>query len=296
MLIMSLNFEEIWKLLRPKHWVKNVFILMPAIFAGSTISSVDYLRTVLGVVLFSILSSAVYIINDIIDLERDKEHSINRNRPIPSGKVKPVTAFILALVLLLIFIAFSRFLPFGFLYTGLSYFIINIFYSFLLKKLVLIDIFVISFGFVLRIISGIILISTPITHWIILPSFFLSLFLGFAKRREELILLGESAEKAKEVLRHYDRQMLNSYLSITASLSIVFYALFTISDYAIAKYGTANLIYTLPFVTYGFFRYYYLISNRYGGKAPTEILFLDLPIIFNVTLWALSVVLILNIG
>jgi len=180
------------------------------------------------------------------------------------------------------------------MWIGLIYFFVNILYSLFLKKIVLVDIFTIASGFVLRVMAGGIILDIHTSSWTLITTLFLALFLGFCKRRSELELVSVNPARTKTMLGLYNRSSLEAFILITSTMTIVSYAFFTTSSHALEKFGTDSLVYSIPFVAYGIFRYYLLINMRYQGKTPTEILFLDWPTWANILLWAAIVIVILK--
>lgn len=273
---------------RIQQWIKNFFIFAPLIFSGHLFKVHDLLLTVAGFFVLSFASSAIYLFNDVVDMEKDKLHPEKSHRPIPSGKLKPSIAMFTFLVFaILSLIAAYIINP----YFGLIVFIymaMNILYSFWLKQLVILDVMTISVGFVLRVIAGAIIINVPTSEWLIICTMLLSLFLGFSKRRSELVLLENLANTHRSVLTHYSSHFLDQMIGIVTASTVMSYALYTISEETILKFGTKNLIYTVPFVLYGIFRYLYLVHKKQEGGNPTQAVLTDIPIIVNVLLWVLA--------
>jgi 4-hydroxybenzoate polyprenyltransferase len=276
--------------MRIQQWIKNLFIFAALIFSGNLFFLTDLYLTISGFILFSLVSSGVYLFNDIIDIEKDKLHPIKSARPLPSGKLSPNTALVVSIILIVFSISTSYLLHSNFVLVLLLYLVLNIWYSYQLKTFVIIDVMTISAGFVLRVIGGAIIIGVPTSEWLIICTILLSLFLGFSKRRHELLILEQHANTHRPVLQHYSPYFLDQMIGIVTATTVMSYALYTISDETIHKFGTKNLIYTVPFVLYGIFRYLYLVHKKEGGGNPTKIMVTDPPLIVNVILWIVSAI------
>ncbi len=272
------------KLLRPKQWIKNCFVFAGLIFARHFTQSNELFLTLGAFICFSLISSTVYILNDILDLEIDRNHPVNCNRPIASGKISVKSAIMLGCVTLCSSLAFSYYLSPGLSKIILAYFVMNIFYSFKLKQIVILDVFIIATGFVLRVLAGTTVIAITPSHWLLLCTFLLSLFLGFSKRRHELILIGEGKKKTRVVLSKYSPYFLDQMLALITPSVFLSYVLYTVDAETVAKYGGTHLVYTTPFVIYGIFRYQYLVYKKDQGN-PNEIIFSDATLIICIILW-----------
>jgi 4-hydroxybenzoate polyprenyltransferase len=273
--------------MRIQQWVKNFFIFAAIIFAGHLFIVRDLLLTAAGFVILSFATSAVYLFNDIIDVENDKLHPEKSHRPIPSGKLKQNTAILASMVFSILSLVGAYFVNQYFFLIVVMYQSVNVAYTLMLKKLVIIDVMTISFGFVLRVIAGAAIINVPTSEWLIICTLLLSLFLGFSKRRSELVLLDNHANSHRSVLSHYNPHFLDQMISIVTASTVMSYALYTISSETILKFQTKNLIYTVPFVLYGIFRYLYLVHKKQEGGNPTTAVLTDVPIIVNVVLWVI---------
>jgi 4-hydroxybenzoate polyprenyltransferase len=276
-------------LIRPKHWLKNLVLFAPLIFAKELFVADQALSVVRAFLAFCLTASAVYIINDIADAESDRAHPVKRNRPIASGRMR-VRA---ALALLAAVAALAAVLCVGmssqFILLLACYFALNLAYSFRLKHVMLLDVFVIAAGFMLRVLAGAYAIGVHVSSWIVLCSMFISLFLGFAKRRGELVnLKGAGTEAPRRVLRLYNVEFLEQMLTIAAAGAVISYALYTVAPRTVEVFGTDKLIYTTVFVIYGVFRYLFLIHTGEKGENPTNALTSDRPIIVNGMLWILA--------
>ena len=271
--------------MRPQQWIKNLLLFGPLIFSMNLFDVTMVTRTALAFIVFSLAGSAVYLLNDVVDVEKDKAHPVKRNRPIASGKL-PIK---IALVFMAVIGAGSLVLAWDLSQT-LAYIIIiymvnNLFYSFKLKHIVLIDVGSLSLGFVLRVFAGAAVIGVEASPWLIMCTILLSSFLGFAKRRHELVLLGENNTNHRSVLEHYSPHLLDQLILISAASTVMSYALYTVNAKTVAKFGTTNLIYTVPFILYGVFRYLFLIHNRKKGGDPAKVLLNDAPMVLNIVVW-----------
>ncbi|MCX7833468.1 MAG: decaprenyl-phosphate phosphoribosyltransferase [Ignavibacteria bacterium] len=285
---------KLLELLRPKQWIKNLFIFAPLLFAGELLHFEIMIKSLIAFFAFCGTSSIVYIINDILDREADKVHKEKKFRPIASGEVSIKNALLLASILLVITIILSSKQNVYFWFILLIYFFLNILYSIWIKHIVILDLFFISAGFMLRVIAGAVAIWVPLSSWMILTTIFISLFLAISKRRAELVQGDEeNVIKQRRVLYHYDTVFLDQMNTIAATGTIICYALYTVSEKAVTTFHTENLIYTTPFVIYGIFRYLYLIHIKKLGENPANILTKDLPLIINALLWFVISVLII---
>jgi len=272
--------------MRPKQWIKNCFIFLPLLFSKKILYLNDNINALIAFAVFCMFSGAVYLLNDTIDCEKDKLHHKKCHRPIPSGKLSVKSAwsgiYFIILTGSLIALSISKVL----LITVSVYFFMNIAYSLNLKKLVILDVICIAVGFTLRVLAGAAAISVAPSHWLLMCAFLISLFLGFCKRRAEIITLSSKANEHREVLEHYTVAFLDQMIVISTSATIMSYALYTMSSETVKKFNTENLIYTVPFVIYGIFRYLYLVHKKAGGGSPTEAVLTDMPIILCVISWA----------
>lgn len=283
------NFKDVVKLLRPEQWIKNMFVFGAILFSNNFGNFNLLKNNILTFIAFCFISSTVYIINDIIDLERDREHPVKRKRPIASGKISIPVAILIAIILATMSLSIAINLDKS-IYIILIYFFNNILYTFKIKKIVLLDVFSISIGFILRVISGGIATGVPTSSWIILCTLFLSLFLGFGKRRNEIITLGEEADKHRENLSQYTEKLLDQLINIVLTCTIVFYSI-----YCILGSSSNEFVWTTIFVIFGVLRYYYLIYSKGEGGNPTELVLKDKQILCCVVLWSFNCFFILNV-
>ncbi len=281
-----MKFLKYVALIRPKQWIKNLFVFAPILFAGQLFNYPLLFENILAFLAFCGVSSSVYVLNDIIDVDSDRAHKKKRYRPIAAGDIAVPQAKVLFGILVLITIIICLRLNTLFAFTILLYFINNLLYSFKIKNVVLLDVFSISTGFILRVIGGAVAIDVSISSWMIITTIFISLFLGISKRRAELSGPNqENLEKQRKVLSDYDVVFVDQLNTIAASGTILSYALYTVSEKAILSFHSDKLIYTTPFVIYGIFRYLYLLHQKNLGESPTQIVTKDLPIIINSILW-----------
>jgi len=279
------NIKYLFFALRPKQWIKNLFIFLPLVFGKKLFIYPVNLRVIIAFFLFSITASVVYLINDIIDIEKDKLHPTKRLRPIASGKLTVREAWIAAAILGGVFIASSFLLDIYFGIVVASYIVFNILYSKILKDKVIIDVFCIGVFFLLRIIAGSIIANVQISHWIIFMVVLLALFLGFNKRRQELCVLGKEAVSHRRALTRYNLYFIDQMVSVITASIVIAYMLYTVDARTVKEFGTNHLMYSIPFVYYGIFRYLYLIHKIRKEGDPTRILLSDRMMRINIILW-----------
>jgi 4-hydroxybenzoate polyprenyltransferase len=281
--------------LRPKQWVKNFLVIAPLFFSKRMMDVSVIVRVALAFILFCMFSSSIYLLNDVLDKERDKRHPKKSKRPVARGLVSLKVCLVSSFLLLLLSVAGSFFLGESFLFIGLAYWSINLLYSLYLKQLVIIDVMCIAIGFVLRVMAGGIAVGVPSSHWMLTTIIFLSLFLAFTKRKGELALFLKAENGvSRPVLKNYNMQILDQFLVISATSSMMSYALFTLSDYATIRFGSKNLVYTIPFVIFGIFRYFYLINfSNNDNENPVEMVFGDSLLVINILLWIIASVFII---
>ncbi len=278
------------KSLRPTQWPKNVFVLAPLVFGGMLLDSRVTLCAVLALVAFCCASSAVYLINDIRDREEDRRHPLKRLRPIAAGTLKVPVAVLAVAVLVGAagFLAVQLGRPFA-LVLG-TYLILNVLYTLWLKHMVILDVMTIAISFVLRVEAGSTATGIEISRWLLLCTIFLALFLAFSKRRHEITLLAHEASGQRPVLDHYSPAFLDQMINVVTASSVVSYALYCVAPETVEKYHTQDLVFTIPLVLYGIFRYLYLMYQRPGERNPTEAILRDPPFLINILLWGLVVV------
>jgi 4-hydroxybenzoate polyprenyltransferase len=288
--------RPIIRLLRPAHWAKNVFVLAPLVFAEQLTDPWSVQRALLAFVSFCLASSAVYVFNDIRDRAEDRLHPVKRTRPVAAGTVSVASASLLSALLALLALAATVFLGPSFLYVLLTYLALNQLYSLGLKHVVILDVMILSLGFVLRVLGGGVAIDVDVSAWLLLCTFLIALFLAFSKRRHELILLASEAPDQRPVLSHYSPAFLDQMINVVTASTVVSYAMYCISPETVEKFQTQNLIYTTPMVLFGIFRYLYLVYQKPGTRNPTETILGDGPFLANLLVWAVAVVWIIYVG
>lgn len=281
------------RLLRPRQWLKNVFVFAGLIFSRQFVNPDSILSSILAFIVFSILSSSGYVINDILDYQEDKAHPIKSTRPIAAGKVERGSAGLLAATLLVLSLMGAYLLGSNFLYVCLAYTLLIVSYSIGIKNIVILDVLFVALGYVLRAIAGAVVIRVEISSWLLLCTLLIALFLAISKRRTEIVLLGEGATKHRRILSQYSLGLLNQMIAIVTAACIVAYCLYTLAPETVGKFGTRNLIYTIPFVIYGIFRYLYITFQRVEADIPERVLFSDLPLQLCLIGWIVSCVWIL---
>lgn len=282
--------------LRPNQWTKNLLVFAGIIFSNNIFDFRKQVVVLAAFVLFCALSGVIYILNDLTDLDNDKIHPVKSKRPIASGKLDVKHAKTAIAVLIPVTFASSFALGRPFFIVVLGYFTLQVAYSLYLKNVVILDIFAIAFGFLLRAVAGAVVIGVYISSWIIICTILLSLFLGMSKRRHELVILEETALAHRFVLAEYSPYLLDQMISIVTASTVIAYTLYTMAPETIEKFGTRNLVFTVPFVLYGIFRYLYLIHQKGEGGSPEKILYSDVPLLINIMLWAISVIVIISRG
>src|SRR5262245_39455268 len=282
--------------MRPWQWVKNLFVLTPLLFSHNLFAPAAVGRALASFVLFCLVSSSVYLLNDIQDRSQDRLHPTKRLRPLAAGELNPGVAFGAMVTFLLVTLAGGVLLDKTLALVLLSYWLINLLYSTWLKDQVILDVFALASGFVLRVVGGGSAISVEISHWLLLCTTLLALFLGFSKRRHELVRLGQGAGAHRQVLGEYNPHFLDMMIGIVTASTVMSYALYTVSEETIRRFHTRGLLLTLPFVLYGIFRYLYLVYHRGEGGDPTQTLLSDRPTLVNFVLWAAVAIVIIYYG
>ena len=276
------------KTMRPRQWTKNLFLFAALVFDGKLFQPADFLRTLAGFGLFCLVSGTVYIFNDILDLEADRQHPVKRNRPIASGRLPISLAAAAGAVLTLAALAASLLLAWQFALTLLVYFALMLTYSRWLKHIPILDVLIIAAGFVLRVHAGTTLIVVErFSPWLYVLMTLLALYIGFGKRRAELALLAGSARSHRKVLDGYTIPLLDQYITIVSGTTIVAYSLYTF--FRPEAPGDHALMLTIPFVLYAILRYLYLVQTKNIGGEPEEILLSDRPLQISILLWGLAV-------
>jgi 4-hydroxybenzoate polyprenyltransferase len=281
--------------MRPRQWPKNAFLFAALVFDLQLTSPGPLIRTVIGFLLLCLASGLVYVINDLVDLPYDRQHPVKRHRPIASGEFPVGAARATAVVLAAATLAGSLALDLRFALIVAVYVVSNLLYSFWLKHIPIIDVFVVASGFVLRVAAGVVLLTVErFSPWLYVCMSLLALYLGFGKRRAEMVLLAQDANTHRRVLDGYTLPLLDSYILIVSGTSIVAYSLYTFSAPNLP--GNHLMMLTIPFVIYAIFRYQLMIHVENAGGAPEEMLLSDRPLLVSILLWGLSVVAILYLG
>ncbi len=273
--------------IRPRQWYKNILIFVGIVFSLNLLNASMWIDVILAFIYFCMLSAGEYLINDILDVERDRKHPVKSQRPIASGRLKASHAILFAVILFAVALLGSYLtINTNFLVISASYLLLILLYSLILKHLVIADVLVIAIGFVIRAIAGCLAISVLISPWLIVCTFLLALFLAFGKRRSELVVLGDEAEAHRASLSGYSAAMLDQLTGITTGATIVSYMMYT---FFVDGY---YMMLTAPSIVYGLFRYVFLVHQKNFGGEP-ETMFKDKPMLINLAIWALLVVVIL---
>ena len=278
-------FKDFIGCLRIRQWTKNILIFAALIFSNNAHQFTFIARSFIAFFIFSLGTGALYIFNDIFDLEGDREHPVKKHRPIASGRVSVKAGWIFFFVLgtFSLIMSFLFDLKFGLII--FVYFLLQVCYTLVLKKIVIVDVFVISFSFILRVIAGALAIDVDISNWILICTMLLALFLALSKRRHELILLNDNADEHRIILKEYSPYLLDQMISVVTSATLVAYMIFTLSEETTAKFG--RMVFTVPFVLYGIFRYLYLVHIKEKGGEPEELLLTDIPLQIDILLYGL---------
>ena len=280
--------------MRPRQWTMNLVIFAGLIFSQNVTNDALVWKSVEAFLIFCALSGVIYIVNDVIDIDKDRLHQTKRNRPLPSGKLKKFDALAAAVLIGAGALVLARFVGASFFGVAVAFFALNILYSLVLKRIVLVDVVSISLSFVMRAIAGVEALadvesSITISPWLLICTLFLSLFLAFCKRRHELTTLGD-AVRHREALADYSPALIDQLVGITASGALLSYSIYTIWPDTVEKFGTTRLIYTIPLVVVGVMRYLYLVYNKEKGGSPTDMLLSEKFLLIDVFLWIVLVV------
>lgn len=273
--------------LRPRQWTKNAAVLAPLFFAHRALEPRLLITALVAALAFCLLSSAVYLCNDVVDRDRDRWHPVKRLRPIASGALRVPAAIALAIALALTAIVVFAWLGRAVLLSALGYLALQAIYTAVLKKQVIVDVIAIAIGFVLRVATGALSIGVPISNWLYLCTFLLALFLGFSKRRAELGLLQDRAAGHRPGLEDLSLPLLDQLIAAVTASTILSFSLYTMSPDTIAKFGSDRLMLTLPCVIYGIFRYLYLVYRKGSGGSPEKLLLSDRPLLIAIALFVL---------
>jgi 4-hydroxybenzoate polyprenyltransferase len=280
--------------LRPHQWTKNLVVFAALGFSKHLFETGPFFRASFAFALFCGLSGAVYLLNDLFDLERDRRHPLKRLRPLASGALTPRTAALVAATLGLGCLGLSFALGTRLAACAFVYLALNLLYSLRLKDVVIVDVLCISLGFVLRAVAGAVAVQVAIiSDWLVICTLLLALFLSLAKRRHELTTLTREASGHRKILAEYSPYLLDQMINVVTASSLIAYAVYTTAPETQAKFQTDRLSWTIPFVLYGIFRYLYLVHQKEQGGSPSDVLLTDRPLLAAVALWSLAVVLII---
>jgi 4-hydroxybenzoate polyprenyltransferase len=275
--------------LRPRQWIKNVFVFAALVFAGELNDPEAVLRVCAAFGVFCLLSSSAYLFNDVRDREADRAHPRKRRRPIAAGEIAPATAVMIASGLAVAALAAAFALDPGLGRVAAAYLVLNLFYSLGLKRVVILDVMMVATGFLLRAFAGALVLHVAISRWLVMCTGLLALFLGFVKRRQELAAMDGEAG-TRPILREYSLPFLDQMIAVVTGATVVTYSLYAFSPEVAQKLGTEHMGLTIPFVLFGIFRYLYLVHQRGVGESPTTVVLTDLPILLDVALWGAAVV------
>jgi len=285
--------KALLKTMRPKQWTKNGFVFAALVFDEKLFQIQMLSRTMLAFVVFCLASSAVYLLNDLVDREKDRQHPTKRFRPLASGQLAPGVAVAAIAILVVASFVAALWLGRGLAIVIAAYFLLNVVYSFWLKHVVLVDVFLVAAFHLLRVVAGVVIVAaTRFSPWLYICITLLALFIAIGRRRQELILLGEeSANSHRTSLQDYNLRLLDDMIGLVTAAATVSYSFYTFSAPNVPANNTMML--TIPFVLYGLFRYLYLIHVKNEGGAPEELILRDKPLLASVTLWAVAVVVVL---
>ena len=273
--------------MRPEQWTKNL-IVFAALFFGRSLTSIDVIaQTTCIFIIFCAVSSGSYMINDVVDRNEDRHHPEKSKRPIPAGKISIPFAILVSLILIFGGLYASWVISIRLFAVTFIFITLHIAYDFFLKHISILDVFSIAFAFIIRLFAGVTLCSIPVSSWILLCTFLLALFLALCKRRAEMAMLMDGSKRHRKSLEGYSVQFLDQLISIVGGCTIISYSLYSLSPETVANHGTDKLIYTIPFVVYGLFRYLYLVQMKQGGTNPEKLLLRDVPLLVSIILYLL---------
>lgn len=278
---------------RPGEWTKNTFVFAGLIFGRQLTEPAAVAASVAAFLIFCALAGAVYLVNDVADRDRDRQHPRKRTRPIASGALSSGAALGTAIVLTTAGLGAAWWLRPAFGAIATTYVGLLALYSGPLKHIVIIDVLTIAIGFVLRVAAGAVAVAVPMSHWLLVCTILLALFMGLSKRRHELTLLADGATGHRRILQEYSPYLLDQMIGVVTASTLMAYVFYATSEETAAKFGTSLLGLTIPFPLYGIFRYLYLVHHREGGGSPAELLLNDRPLLACVALWGLAVVVII---
>ena len=285
------------QLMRPRQWAKNAFVFAPLVFARELFELPQALLALQAFFAFNVAASAVYAVNDVVDAPDDRLHPEKRNRPVASGALSVPQALWFAAALVVVLIGLTVTLDVRFIAVVATYVVLNMLYTYRLKRVVLLDVFIIAAGFMLRVIGGAFAIRVTVSSWLVLCSLFISLFLGFGKRRAEILRIEDEGSNApRSVLSSYNVTFLDQMITITGAGALISYALYTVAPRTVEMFGTEKLIYTTILVCYGIFRYLFLTHHSTQTENPTNLVTTDRVIFVTGLLWIVSCILIIYQG
>lgn len=280
-------FRTLPRAMRPKQWAKNVFVFAGIFFDGRVFELPTLLRSVLAFLIFCLLSSAIYLINDLADLEKDRLHPTKKNRPLASGDLSPIVARVASAVIFFVAIPLGFLLEPAFGFVAVIYVLLMTLYSFALKNIVILDVMIVAAGFVLRVLGGATVVQvTRFSPWLYVCTTLIALFVAINKRRHELLLLAEEADNHRSSLQEYTPAFLDNMTSVVTATALAAYSFYTFSAPNLPS--NHSMMLTIPFVMYGIFRYLYLIHAKDLGGAPEDIVLSDKPLIATILLWAFT--------
>ena len=279
--------------LRPGQWTKNLLVFAALVFAVKLLDPAALAHASAAFLIFCALSGAVYLINDVSDREADALHPIKRMRPIASGALSPVVGLSWAMALSVVALAAAYWLQPLFAVSASAYLALFVLYTRWLKHIVILDVMSIAIGFVLRAEAGGLVIGVPVSDWLLVCTILGALFLGLAKRRHEITMLGDGAKGHRRILEEYDPYLLDQMIAIVAAATLVVYVVYCASPETAERFSTQLLVLTTPFPIYGIFRYLYLVHRKHGGGSPSDMLLRDRPLLSCVALWGIAVILII---
>jgi len=278
---------------RPGEWTKNLFVFAAVLFGQRLADPVAVGRATAAFVIFCALAGVVYLVNDVADRDRDRQHPRKRDRPIASCALPVSPALTAAGLLGIGALAWAWWMGRDFGLVATAYVLLLVLYSGPLKHIVIIDVLTIAIGFVLRVVAGAVAIGVPISQWLLICTILLALFLGLSKRRHEIVLLADGATGHRRILQEYSPYLLDQMIGVVTASTLMAYILYATSHETAEKFGTSLLGLTIPFPLYGIFRYLYLVHRKDGGGSPAELLLNDRPLLACVALWAVAVVVII---
>jgi 4-hydroxybenzoate polyprenyltransferase len=288
-----MKIAAVLKSMRPAQWTKNLFVFAALIFARKFFNLSSLLKTLGAFAVFCLVSGGLYIFNDLRDRDEDRAHPKKAQRPIARGEIGTGEALATFGILSALGLAAAALLQPNFFAAVALYFFLQLAYSLKLKRVVILDIFVIAAGFVIRVVSGGLVLGVPISSWLLICTTLLALLLAMGKRRHELVFLDDRATDHRPILKEYSAYLLDQMIAVVTASTLIAYCLYTISPETVQKFGTGHLIWTAGFVLYGIFRYLYLIHQEGKGGSPEELIIQDKPLLLNILLWGASIVLII---